>query len=58
MLASPDDYIVPMLCPPIEQQAMFTIDNIKLISDGELKVRLARAPAEVSAGDSGVASRA
>ncbi|MBR5309472.1 MAG: DUF4340 domain-containing protein [Clostridia bacterium] len=55
VLASPDDFIVPMLCPPIEQQAMYTIDNIKLITDGELKVNLELAPKDLYDSGSGVA---
>ncbi len=44
VLASPEDFIIPMLCPPIAQEKVYTVDNIKLISDGELKVNLMLAP--------------
>ena len=52
VLASPDDFIVPMLCPPISQEKLYTVDDIKLVSDGELKVNLNVIPkSEVNADD-------
>ncbi|MBR3994074.1 MAG: DUF4340 domain-containing protein, partial [Clostridia bacterium] len=48
VLASPDDFIVPMLCPPVSQEKMYDIDDIKIISGGELKVNFMLAPKELS----------
>ncbi len=55
VLASPDDFIVPMLCPPIPQEKMYTVDNIKLVTDGELKVNLVLAPKDSVNSEDGVA---
>ncbi len=55
VLASPDDFIVPMLCPPIAQEKLYAVDNIKIVRDGELVVNLERAPAEASNTADGVA---
>lgn len=48
VLASPDDFIVPMLCPPVSQEKIYDIDDIKIISNGELKVNFMLAPNELS----------
>lgn len=55
VLASPDDYIVPMLCPPIPQEKMYAVDDIKIVSDGELKVNLMLAPKTEVNSEDGIA---
>lgn len=55
VLASPDDYIVPMLCPPISQEKMYMVDDIKIIKDGELFVNLMRAPRSEETANDGTA---
>ncbi len=55
VLASPDDYIVPMLCPPIAQEKMYAVDDIKLVTNGELKVNLMLAPKNAVNSEDGVA---
>lgn len=55
VLASPDDFIVPMLCPPVPQEKIYTIDNIRIVNGGKLKVRLELAPAESKNDSDGVA---
>ena len=55
VLASPDDFIVPMLCPPIAQEKMYEIQNIKIVTNGELLVSLEKAPENDTDSDDGVA---
>lgn len=55
VLASPDEFIVPMLCPPIAQEKAYTVDNIKLVTNGELKVNLVAAPKSETDSADGVA---
>ncbi len=38
VLAGPEAFIVPMLCTPFSQEKMYTVDNIRIIKDGELTV--------------------
>lgn len=55
VLASPEDYIVPMLTPPVSQQEMYKIDDIKIIRDGELFVNLVCAPEKDADNNDGTA---
>lgn len=55
VLVSPEDFVVPMLCPPIAQEKMHTVQDIKLISGGELKINLVAAPEGASDSSDGAA---
>ena len=55
VLTSPDSFIVPILCPPIPEEKIYTVQNVKIISDGELKINLDVAPEGNSNHEDGVA---
>lgn len=55
VLASVNDYIVPMIAPPISTNDVYNVENLQIVHDGELLVSFEKATAEIYNAQDGTA---